>query len=132
MSSHPLLCAQLTIADYRQQYVEMKTKEKGIKTWEKTLLNPRKGGFNAFKLMTDGKKGQSQVRAAADDVKEEAEDETLKPPVIVMMEDKEYILREDGTADESELEFHPGKVLKYTGAGEGKVEYREIKVSRAD
>ncbi|KAG8909038.1 hypothetical protein FRB99_000141 [Tulasnella sp. 403] len=117
----------------KDAYVDMKAKEKGFKVNDKfkILTGNIKRGFNAFKLMAEeeaAKKGVKVKVAGDESCSKTTEKEEPKMP-SVFWGAKEYVINADGTINESELEFEPGKVLRYTGAGDGELDHRSIRAS---
>lgn len=78
----------------------------------------------AKKAASKGKGKSANTAAAAED--EEAGDDG----VTVQMEGKTYKVKEDGTVEESEIEYPKGKVMRYVGTTkDDRVQFRDIKVS---
>lgn len=112
-------------------YVTMKAKEKGFDVPDKSqiLVGNIRRGFNAFKLMAEEAKGGKTNIKSTEKVDEDADGEDEEKPegITIDMDGRTYAVRDDGTVDESELDYTKGKVLKYTGAGEGEVDFKTIK-----
>lgn len=110
----------------------MKAKEKGFDVPDKSqiLVGNIRRGFNAFKLMDEeAKKGKTNIKSTEKAEEDGDDDEEEKPEGITIdMDGRTYAVKDDGTIDESELEYTKGKVLKFTGGGEGEVDFKTIKV----
>ncbi|KAG8944465.1 hypothetical protein FRC04_001777 [Tulasnella sp. 424] len=115
----------------KDAYVTMKAKEKGFDVPDKSqiLVGNIRRGFNAFKLMAEEAKGGKTNIKSTGKVEEDDDDEEAEKSgeITIDMDGRTYAVREDGTIDESELDYTKGKVLKFTGCGEGDVDFKAIK-----
>lgn len=107
----------------------MKAKEKGIALSTNAGTGPPgRKGFNAFKLMAEEEKLKKKAGKVSNKDEEMDDAEPEKEAVTIIMEGKTYTLNEDGEPDESELEYPKNRVLKFTGAGDGNLDFKTIKV----
>ena len=116
----------------------MKAKEKGfaVPNPSTILVGNKSRSFNAFKLMAEEKKGKGKSKATGKDKdKEDAEgsdeEDAEEAPEAkhIFMDGKKYKIGSEGTVNPDDLTVPKGKVLKWSGAGEGVEPYNAIKVS---
>lgn len=123
--SNPI-CDPLITDLHREEYCDMKIKEKGLKgkaaSHRRDLIS-RGSGFDAFREMTKEKKSSGKGEKA-DEPKKEIYLEFLGSKIQIH-EDEEG----NGSVKDEDVPFVKGATLKFDGCG-GNVVWSEIKVRR--